>query len=216
MLGKQCTWVEILKPPKTTSLPDVLSRREVERVLGAVHKRAYRAFLFVRYSMGLRLGEGLSLTVGDIDANRRCVHVRRGKGRKDRFVRLPDLTLVILRRFWAAHRNPRWIFPRLSDPAHADGPMDRGSIQVATKKAVLQAGIHRTITIHTLRHCYATHLIEAGVGLRTVQDALGHASPNTTVRYVHLTDIVEADVRRAADQMAQQLGERIFPWIWPN
>lgn len=72
--------------------------------------------------------------------------------------------------------------------------MDRGSIQVAMKKAV----------------------IEAGVGLRTVQDALGHASPTTTVRYVHLTDIVEADVRRAADQMAQQLGERIFPWIWPN
>ena len=124
VLGQPMDWVEIIKPPKTRSLPDIPTREEVQLLINSVYRLRYRVYFFVVYSMGLRFGEGLCLEVGDIDAANRRVHVRQGKGGKDRFVPLPDATLAVLRRFWSTHRHPRLLFPnaaammpRLAPPA---------------------------------------------------------------------------------------------------
>ena len=110
-LGKQWEWVDIFRPPKVQSLPDVLTIEETWRLINTVRKLRYRVFFLTVYSMGLRLGEGLQLEVGDIDAARQRAHVRLGKGKKDRYVPLPMVTLEALRRYWASHRHPRLLFP---------------------------------------------------------------------------------------------------------
>ncbi|MGH8591554.1 MAG: tyrosine-type recombinase/integrase [Gammaproteobacteria bacterium] len=111
VLKRDWSWVEIVKPPKIQSLPDILTPYEVEQLIGATRKLRYRVFLLTTYSMGLRLGEALSLEVGDIDGQRKLVHIRRGKGHKDRLVPLPDLTYQALRVLWRRHRHPRLLFP---------------------------------------------------------------------------------------------------------
>jgi integrase len=140
ILKRDWTWVEIIKAPNIQTLPDILTPNEVERLIGATRKLRYRVFLLTTYSMGLRLGETLALQVGDIDAQRKRVHIRRGKGHKDRFVPLPDLTYQALRALWARHRNPSWLFPNAvglpERVRRADGPMDRGGAQAAMKAVV--------------------------------------------------------------------------------
>jgi integrase/recombinase XerD len=128
-------------------LPDILTIDEVEQLIGATRKLRYRVFLLATYSMGLRLGESLSLQVGDIDGKRKQVHVRRGKGHKDRFVPLPDLTYQAFRALWCRHRNPCWLFPNaVGSPEHirtATTHMDRGGAQAAMKAVVAQCGIKK-------------------------------------------------------------------------
>jgi integrase len=140
ILKRDWTWVEIIKAPNIQTLPDILTPNEVERLIGATRKLRYRVFLLTTYSMGLRLGETLALQVGDIDAQRKRVHIRRGKGHKDRFVPLPDLTYQALRALWSRHRNPRWLFPNAvglpERVRRADSPMDRGGAQAAMKAVV--------------------------------------------------------------------------------
>lgn len=111
VLKRHWQWVNIVKAPKVRSLPDILTLSEVEQLIGATRKLRYRVFLLATYSMGLRLAETLALQVGDIDGKRQRVHIRRGKGHKDRFVPLPDLTYQALRVLWCKHRNPCWLFP---------------------------------------------------------------------------------------------------------
>jgi integrase/recombinase XerD len=129
------------------SLPDILTLSEVEQLIAATCKLRYRTFLLTTYSMGLRLGEALSLQVGDIDGQRKQVHIRRGKGHKDRFVPLPDLTYQALRALWCKHRNPCWLFPNaVGSPEHiqkATTHMDRGGAQAAMKAVVTQCGIKK-------------------------------------------------------------------------
>jgi site-specific recombinase XerD len=187
-------WATLLNvriPPQKT-LPDVLSRREVRDVLAAVHTRHNRAYLWTVYSCGLRLNEGLHLQVGDIDSQRMMLHVHRGKGAKDRYVILPQGTLQLLRTYWSSHRNSTWLFPALGrdrkQGASAQRPMAEASVQGALKRVVDQLGLTKSVSIHTLRHSYASHLIEAGVNLRRVQQLLGHSSLQTTMRYLHLTE----------------------------
>lgn len=143
--------------------------------------------------MGLRLGEGLNLQVGDIDSKRMVVHVRKGKGGRDRYVPLPGVALIALRKYWRTHRNPSLLFPNLNGSikriAEAKTPMDRGAMQTAMRFAVQECGIHKNVSIHSLRHSYATHLMEAGMNLRLIQEYLGHQSPVTTARYTHLTHV---------------------------
>jgi site-specific recombinase XerD len=130
--------------------------------------------------------------VPDVDGDRKLLHIH-GKRRKDRYVPLPDATLQLLRDHWRSHRNPRWLFPTstrsgvapVNDPAV--GPISRASLQSAFGRAVKQSGIHKRAHVHTLRHSYATHLLEAGVNLRLIQEYLGHTSPQTTAIYTHLT-----------------------------
>jgi len=140
-------WVEIIKAPSVQTLPDILTVNEIERLIAATAKLRYKVFILATYSMGLRLSETLSLQVGDIDAERKQVHIRRGKGHKDRFVPLPDLTYVALRRLWCRHRNPLLLFPNAQGSIEiiqqATTPMDRGGVQAAMKAVMKECGIKK-------------------------------------------------------------------------
>lgn len=147
VLHKDWRWVDIVKPPKTCTLPDILTPSEIERLLGATRKLRYRVFLLVTYSMGLRLEEALSIQVGDIDAPRHLLHIRRGKGHKDRLVPLPDLALKALRILWSTHHHPDWLFPNPVGNAatviQATRHMDRGGAQQAMKTVVRDCKIKK-------------------------------------------------------------------------
>jgi integrase/recombinase XerD len=180
------------------TLPDVLSVAEVDRLIDAIRKPRLAAFFWTVYSLGLRLSEGLSLQVGDIDHYRMSVHVRRGKGSKDRYVPLPLSTLTTLRQHWRTHRNPQWLFPARHSHK-ATTPMGRQIVQDAIRSVVDELQIRKRVTTHTLRHSYATHLIEVGVNLRLVQRYLGHSSMSTTMIYLHLTNEGQQMARAAID-----------------
>ena len=182
-----------IRVQKEKRLPDVLSIDEVRQLIGAVRKLRYRTYFSTVYSLGLRRNEGLHLQVRDIDSARMLVHVHRGKGAKDRFVPLPARTLALLREYWVTHRNPVWLFPDIgSDRRQAvssDRPMSKDGVQHAMQRVVHQLGLRKAVSIHTLRHSYATHLLEAGVNLRLIQQYLGHSSLQTTMVYLHLTTV---------------------------
>jgi len=147
ILKKDWQWIDIVKPPKVKTIPDILTQSEIERLVGATRKLRYRVFLLTTYSMGLRLEETLSLQISDIDAERKLVHIRRGKGHKDRLVPLPDLTLKALRALWLKHRHPALLFPSpvgsVERIQQAIRHMDRGGTQSAMKAVVKQCGIKK-------------------------------------------------------------------------
>jgi integrase len=148
--------------------------------------------------MGLRIGEALNLTVADIDTEHQQVHIRQAKGNKDRIVPLPPFTLAALRRLWTSHRNPTWLFPSGQSPlqrARAEIPMHRGAVQKAFRLIARDAGIQKRISPHSLRHAYGACLVEAGLNLRAIQEAMGHASPVTTARYTHITEPAQQNTR---------------------
>jgi site-specific recombinase XerD len=147
--------------------------------------------------------EGVRLQVGEIDGERKLIHVQAGKGGKDRCVPLPETGLQLLRWHWLTHRHPVWLFP--SPVGAGDQPMSESGLQRAFRAAVQEAGIHKNATVHTLRHSYATHLLEAGVNLRIIQSYLGHASPKTTSLYTHLTSITEAQTRDTIEKLVASL-----------
>jgi integrase len=140
-------WLNIIKPPKIHTIPDILTPAEIERLIGKTRKLRYRVYLLTTYSMGLRLEEALSLQVGDIDAGRKQVHIRRGKGHKDRMIPLPDLTLLALRTLWSRHRHPKFLFPNANGSfqtiQQATTHMDRGGAQNAMKTVVAECGIKK-------------------------------------------------------------------------
>jgi len=141
--------VDLIKPPRAKRLPDIVTVEEAAMLFNATQKLSYRVLYFTLYSMGLRLGEGLRLEVGDIDAVRHRVHIRDAKGNKDRLVPLPDITLDILRRFWLVHRNPVWLFPNrkggLTGSSTACSPLDRGGVQVTMRTVVKACGIKKKL-----------------------------------------------------------------------
>lgn len=212
VLNKPWGWVKIVKPPEVQTLPDILTQEEAFEVINTTRKLRYRVFFLTVYSMGLRLGEGLQLEVGDIDGTRHRVHIRKAKGGKDRYVPLPEMTLNALRRFWATHCNGRLLFPNSIGSAerirHAVTPMDRGGVQAAMRATVGDCGIRRKISLHSLRHSYATHLLEHGVDLREIQEILGHASPKTTAGYAQLTDVIRVDTAKQLEDMLQSFSIR--------
>ena len=163
--------------------------------------------------MGLRLRETLRLTVADIDSARMLLHVRNAEGQRDRFVILPSLALMVLRLLWKQHRHPTLLFPGRQTRAGVvvTNPMDAGTTQKAFGAVLRACGVRKHVSIHSLRHSYATLLIEAGLNLRNVQEQLGHASPNTTVRYVRMTEVVTHDARTQVnaiiDPLAAQFAE---------
>ena len=184
--------LDLVRAQSERRLPAVLSLEEVRTILGCVRTPHNRAFLSTVYACGLRLQEAQHLEISDIDSQRKMIHVHRGKGAKDRFVPLPESTLQCLRRHWVTHRHPRLLFPALgrgrNRAAQADTPMPKASVQGAFRQAKGEAGIQkRDVSVHTLRHSYATHLLEAGVNLRVIQQYLGHAQLETTMVYLHLT-----------------------------
>ena len=190
-------------------LPVVLSREEVARVLGAVREPRFRACLRLIYHCGLRVGEVVRIEVSHIDGPAQRLHVRFAKGGKDRYVPLAPGMLAELREWWKLHRNPRFLFPSpgrgwkdrsrtlAESLRHATEPMSVSSIQMAFRLARAAAGLTPTATVHTLRHSYATHLLEEGVSVRLISQYLGHESLETTVIYTHLTAVSEAQTRIA-------------------
>jgi len=191
VLHREWDFVKIVKPPQVRTLPDILTLHEVHQVLSSLRQRRFTACLFTIYSMGLRLGEGISLKVADIDSERSLVHIRGAKGQKDRFVPLPPNTLELLRRYWITHRNPTLLFPSPVGTTQriqtTQRTMDRAGVQSALKATLRENNIKKKITVHSLRHSYAAHLLEAGVDLRSIQEYLGHASLKTTERYTQLS-----------------------------
>jgi site-specific recombinase XerD len=188
-LKRDWTALELIRPRREQKLPVVLSREEVRRILDQVHTPVYRTCLTTIYSCGLRLLEGARLQIHDIDSGRMLLHIH-GKGGKDRYVPLPDRTLELLREFWKTHRSRPWAFPattRGPKPNLAIQPLTGSSLHCAFKSALQQAGISKRAHIHSLRHSYATHLLEMGVNLRIIQENLGHRSARTTQIYTHLT-----------------------------
>jgi len=195
------------RAPKQRRLPAVLTIEEVRRLIAAVRTVHNRTYLWTVYSCGLRLTEGLHLQVGDIDSQRMMLHVHRGKGAKDRYLPLPAVTLQLLREYWATHGNPTWLFPATGrdhrQAATAKKPMGKASVQGALRRVVEQLGLKKSICVHTLRHSYATHLLEAGVNLRLIQKYLGHSSLQTTTLYLHLTSKGQEDAKRVIDHLMQ-------------
>lgn len=188
-LKRDWTAFQLIRPRPEKKLPVVLSREEVRRILGQVHTPAYRVCLKTIYSCGLRLLEGARLQVQDIDSGRMLLHIH-GKGGKDRYVPLPERTLELLREFWKTHRSRPWVFPATTRGVKPGGqihPLTDSSLQKAFKRALERAGISKRAHIHSLRHSYATHLLEMGVNLRVIQESLGHGSARTTQIYTHLT-----------------------------
>lgn len=149
VLGKAWANVDLVKPPKSQRLPNIITVEQAEHLFMSTRKLSYRVFYFTLYSLGLRLGEGLRLEVGDIDALRNRVHIRDAKGNKDRLVPLPDATRDVLRRFWSIHRNPTLLFPNrkagLKGAASATSALDRGGIQQTLRKVALECGIKKKL-----------------------------------------------------------------------
>ena len=190
-LNRDWTTLSFVRAPREQKLPVILSLEEVRRLLGCVRLPRYRVCLSTIYACGLRLQEGTHLHVRDIDSSRMLIHVRHGKGGKDRYVPLPHRTLALLRQYWVTHRNPVLIFPAPGrggiSQSTTTNPMPRSSVQGAFREALTDSGIHKHASVHTLRHSWATHLLEAGLNLRLIQVYLGHNSPTTTSVYTHLT-----------------------------
>ena len=187
--------LELARANHQFKLPVVLSASEVRRVLAAVEVFDHRVCLITIYSCGLRLGEALRLQVGDIDTERMFLHIRGGKGNRDRYVPLPQRTLQLLREQWKTHRNPSLLFPakghgHIGAPT-ATQPMSRTTLQGGFRLALRASGVKKQAHVHTLRHSYATHMLEQGENLRQIQVNLGHASPAATVIYTHLTSLCQ-------------------------
>jgi integrase len=208
VLKRPWTWVDIVKPPQVRVLPDILTLKEIERLINGTRELRYQTFILVAFSMGLRLGEVLALQIGDVDKERMKVHIRRGKGAKDRLVTLPELALLTLRRYWKTHRHSKWLFPggRSGEERRvATEMMDRGGVQKSLKAIALSCGIRKHVTPHTLRHCYGALLLEAGVNLRAIQHEMGHERPNTTALYTQLTDVTHQDTGKLINGMLAPL-----------
>jgi integrase/recombinase XerD len=199
----------IVRPAPEKKLPVILSREEVRQILACLRLTRYKVCLTTIYSCGLRLQEGTHLQVADIDSARLMIHVRHGKGAKDRYVPLPERTLQLLRQYWVTHRNPLLLFPAEGrdhiDLAQATEPMSKSSVQDAFHAGLKESGNNKRASVHTLRHSWATHLLEAGVNLRLIQEWLGHSSPATTSVYTHLTVKAEQLGAAAINQIMSDL-----------
>ena len=204
-LGREWKTFDFLRPPHEHKLPVVLSVEEVGRILNCVHHQRYRVCLTIIYACGLRLLEGVRLQVKEIDGERQMLHLHHGKGGKDRYIPLPSACLTMLRRHWRTHHHPLWLFPALRVGRQADQPMNESALQRAFRAAVKESGVRKQATVHTLRHSYATHLLEAGVHLRVIQSYLGHASPTTTAIYTHLTFSTHAQTSDKINEVVASL-----------
>lgn len=198
------------KAQREKRLPAVLSKEEIRKIFAQVRPFHNYAYLMTVYTCGLRLQEGLYLEVSDIDGQRKMIHVHRGKGAKDRYVPLPEATYQLLRRYWVTHRNPNLIFPAVGrggqDGPTAKQPMSIEGVQGAFRKAKFAASIHKKrVSVHTLRHSYATHLLEAGVNLRVIQKNLGHSNIETTMVYLHLTNKGMEDAYHIINSVMQEV-----------
>jgi integrase/recombinase XerD len=194
-LGRVWNATRIPRSKLRKKLPLVLSMQEVQSLLDSVENLKHRAILTTIYSGGLRLGEAIKLKPSDIDGERMTILVRQGKGNKDRYTVLGEKTLELLRLYYKAYRPGEWLFPS-KDPAQ---PLSGSSVQRVFKKALHRAGIRKKASVHTLRHSFATHLLESGTDLYHIQRLLGHTTAKTTSLYLHITGKDLAKVKSPID-----------------
>ncbi|MCL0092471.1 tyrosine-type recombinase/integrase [Dehalococcoidia bacterium] len=176
--------VNLPRPKRDRKLPDILSRQEVLRLLEAVQNPKHRAIMLLTYSAGLRLGEVVRLKIEDIDSARRLIHIRQAKGRKDRYTVLSQVALDALRAYFKQYRHDQWLFPGAQPGRH----LHERTVQKVFEQAREMAGIRKNVSVHTLRHSFATHLLESGTDLRYIQELLGHKSSKTTEIYTHVSE----------------------------
>ena len=175
----------ISHPKRPKTLPVILSPEEVLRVFAAIRAVKYKAIIATAYAAGLRISEVCALQVSDIDSQRMRIHVRSGKGKKDRYVMLGESLLALLRQYYQAVRpKGAYLFPGQKPQQH----ISTTAVSLVLRKVIRETGLSKKVTMHTLRHCFATHLLEAGTDIRILQVLLGHSSIRTTLRYTHITD----------------------------
>lgn len=184
-LGKGWVINRIPYPKTTRTIPHVLSKGDIEKIFDVTATLKQKAMLMVTYSAGLRINETARLKITDIDSTRMMIRVEQGKGNKDRHTLLSQVALETLREYWKAYRPKNWLFPRDTNSAEH---IPAATIQTAFKRAKRQANIRKPASCHTLRHSFATHLLEAGVDLHTIQLLLGHSSIRTTTVYLHVSN----------------------------
>jgi site-specific recombinase XerD len=182
-LGRDWVLKHVACPKRPKRLPVVLGPDELTRFFAAIVDLKHRALLMTAYAAGLRVAEVAALRVEDIDSGRMTLRVRQGKGRKDRYVMLSPRLLELLRQYWKAARPKNWLFPGLGP----DRPISAAAVMKARRRARRASGLEKHVTVHALRHSFATHLLEAGTDLRTIQILLGHQSPRTTAIYTHVS-----------------------------
>jgi integrase/recombinase XerD len=192
---------DLLRVRRSHKLPTVLSPQEVHQLLAAVRRPAARMSLVMMYACGLRVSEATHLTAADIDRQRMVVHIRHGKGDKQRQVPLPGRVLELLRDYWRANRPKQWLFPSQT----ASGPILPGSVRRCLRAAARQCHLTKQVSCHSLRHSYATHLLERNMDLRHIQALLGHRNPKTTFVYLHLTAGSMKACHDTVDQLAAAL-----------
>ena len=191
---------DLPRPRKERKLPKVLSRGEVLRLLGAVENVKHRAVMLLTYSAGLRVGEVVRLRCEDIDADRGLIHVRQGKRRKDRYTVLSEVAHEALRVYLIQYRPKTWLFPGAALGRH----LHERSVQKVFQRACQRSGIKKSVSVHTLRHSFATHLLEGGTDLRYIQELLGHASSKTTEIYTHVSTKDLGRIRSPLDDFMGQ------------
>lgn len=189
--------VDLPRPKKEHKLPEVLSQKEVNLILKTVQNTKHRVILLLTYSAGLRVSEVVNLKINDIDSQRMLIHVKQAKGRKDRYTLLSTVTLEMLRQYAKQCRLKDWLFPGEIEGKH----LSERSVQKVFETACQRAGIIKDVSIHSLRHSFATHLLEAGTDLRYIQELLGHRSSKTTEIYTHVSEKNIARIKSPADSL---------------
>lgn len=201
VLLKDDVIVSIVRPKKEKRLPEVLSYKEVLNILDSVTNLKHKAILFLTYSSGLRVGEVVRLRINDVDSDRMLIHVVQGKGRKDRYTVLSEVALKVLREYAREYKPAVWLFQGDKPGSH----ISERTVQRIFENAKEKAGINKTVSVHSMRHSFATHLLEGGIDLRYIQELLGHQSSKTTEIYTHVT---QKSIKSIASPLDKIMGKR--------
>lgn len=201
VLKKDALSVNLPRPKRENKLPEVLSQKEILKLLGNVDNIKHKAILFLIYSSGLRVGEVVRLKTADIDCSRMLIHIVQGKGRKDRYSVLSKTALDVLEKYREKFRPDYWLFPGGDEGSH----ITERSVQHIFEKTKEKAGILKKVSVHTLRHSFATHLLEGGVDLRYIQELLGHQSSKTTEIYTHVTEKSIKNIQSPLDKIMSDI-----------
>jgi site-specific recombinase XerD len=193
---------EVKRPRKDKKLPVVLSKEEVAKILNAVDNIKHKAILMIAYSSGLRVSEVAKLKAEDIDSKRMLIYIKGSKGRKDRYTLLSETVLETLRSYWRKYRPQKWLF----EGARKDRYITTRTVDKIMEHACTKAGINKDVSVHTLRHSFATHLLESGTDLRYIQELLGHAHSKTTEIYTHVSTKSLGKIKSPLDSLELKKG----------
>jgi site-specific recombinase XerD len=188
---------EIIRPKKDKKLPVILSQEEVSRILSSISNIKHKLILMLIYSAGLRVSEVVKLRIEDIDAKRKLIHIRGAKGRKDRYTLLSDTAIETLKEYMKEYKPQKWLFAGQNENNH----ITARTVQKIFESTCKKAGVIKEVTVHSLRHSFATHLLESGVDIRYIQELLGHKSLKTTAIYTHVSSRDMGKIKSPLDSL---------------